>query len=57
MLRELSVKNIAVIEELNSQIEIYNKLTGLGIEAVVIGKNTNILDFKRELRLNEVYYR
>ena len=29
----------------------------MGIEAVVIGKNTNILDFKRELRLNEVYYR
>ncbi|MEE1321202.1 MAG: L-arabinose isomerase [Acutalibacteraceae bacterium] len=29
----------------------------MGIEAVVIGKNTNITDFKRELRLNEVYYR
>ena len=28
----------------------------MGIEAVVIGKNTNIADFKRELRLNEVFY-
>lgn len=28
----------------------------MGIEAVVIGKNTNMADFKRELKLNEVYY-
>ncbi len=28
----------------------------MGIEAVVIGKNTSIADFKRELKLNEVYY-
>ncbi len=27
-----------------------------GIEFVHIGKETNILDFKKELRMNEVYY-
>ena len=29
----------------------------MGIESVVIGKNTNIADFKRDLKLGEVYYR
>jgi len=29
----------------------------MGIESVVIGKNTNIRDFKNELRWNSVYYR
>ena len=29
----------------------------MGIEAIVIDNNTNIRDFKKELRLNDVYYR
>ena len=29
----------------------------MGIESVVIGANTNIRDFKNELRWNSVYYR
>ena len=29
----------------------------MGIEAVVIDANTNIRDFKRDLKLGEVYYR
>ncbi len=29
----------------------------MGIESVVIGPNTNIADFRKELRLNSVYYR
>jgi len=28
-----------------------------GIEFVLIGKNTNLFDFKNMLRWNEVYYR
>lgn len=29
----------------------------VGIESVVIGKNTNILDFKRDLKLGEIFYK
>jgi len=29
----------------------------MGIESVVIGPNTNIADFRKELKLNSVYYR
>ena len=29
----------------------------MGIESVVIDANTNIRDFKRDLKLGEVYYR